>query len=50
MYYFIGVRSSSFAARRLHQLNIKYDELTANEQMPHLPSLQAGIQLLYGDR
>lgn len=50
MYYFVGVRSSSFAALRLQQLNIKYDELTANEQMPHLPPLKAGVQLLYRDR
>lgn len=34
MYHLIRVKSSSFAAQRLHQLNIKYGELTANEQTP----------------
>lgn len=36
MYHFIRVKSSSFAALRLHQLNIKYGELTANERMPRV--------------
>lgn len=33
MYHFISVRSSSFAALRLHQLNTKYGELAANEHV-----------------
>lgn len=34
MYHFIRVKSPSLAAPRLHQLNIKYGELAASEQMP----------------
>ena len=42
MYYFIRVRSSSFAALRLYQLNIKYVELTENEQMTYMPLFKGG--------
>lgn len=48
MYHFISVRSSSFAARRLHQLNTKYGELAANEHVLMFSAMLFSIQFQLG--